>query len=142
MSVCYSLKPTFAFCGEGSEFLYRAHMFLIFPYTFMRHFYIFWRKKNLRERRKKDEDKRDKKKECIPHRDVRSESWLVSQPAGLVGLISKTSQSLPHSVPRFLAHTPFATENLCLSHTRGENVSHSHKHRRTHAGSLQNRPHT
>lgn len=25
----------------GGKFLYRAHMFLIFPYTFMRHFCIF-----------------------------------------------------------------------------------------------------
>lgn len=111
-------------------------MFLIFPYTFMRHLCIFTEKK-LRERRKEDVERRDKKKECIPHRDVRSESWLVSQPAGLVGLISKTSQSLPLSlsVSHFLSCIPSLflhhknTENIFVSHTWDENVSHTRKHK-------------
>lgn len=42
-----------------------------------------------------DGETRDKKKERIPQRDVRLVSWLVSQPDRLVGLIWKTSQSLP-----------------------------------------------
>ncbi len=105
-------------------------MFLIFPYTFMRHFCIF-REKNLRERRKEDEEKGDKKKECIPRRDVRSESWLVSQPAGLVGLISKTSQSLPLSVSRLLARIP-SLRKIYSFHTHGKKKSHTRVNTETH----------
>lgn len=53
MGVTICVKPTFVFCGEGSEFLRTGHMFLIFPYTFMRYFCIL--------RRKEYEERTDKK---------------------------------------------------------------------------------
>ena len=53
------VKPTFVFCGEGSEFVHWGHMFLIFPYTFMRYFCILRKKKGIW--RKEYEERTDKK---------------------------------------------------------------------------------
>lgn len=103
-SVCYSLKPTFAFEG-------RWRVSLQSPYVsnFSMHiheaFLHFFRGKNQRE----DEKRRVSKKQRIPRRDVRSESWLVSPPARLFALILKTSQ-LTSYCSSFSLHSFFSTQ--------------------------------
>lgn len=102
-SVCYSLKPTFAFEGRwrvSSQSPYVSHFSIHIHEAFL-HF----RKKNQRERLKEDGKRRVKKKESIPCRDVRSESWLVSQPAGLLGLILKTSQLTSYCISFSCSHS-------------------------------------
>ncbi len=67
VSVCV-LQPKANICvlRGGGEFLCRAHVFLIFPYTFMRHFCIFRGKKNLRENKKGGQRGEIKRKSVFP----------------------------------------------------------------------------
>lgn len=72
---------------------------------------------------------RNKKKEYIPNRDVRSESWLVSQR-------SRVSGSNFEDLTKF---TSICTLFSCSHSLAAENLSHTVKH--THTHSLENRPH-